>query len=210
MTTKPPRVLAVLVLALGALCFAASSSADKGHHGDNGKHNGAGNNVRFTTTLTSTDSGTCGQAPWATDTLKRTYVVHRGENGTYTLTVFDRGSFTTLAAPSPGACETSSNHGHAVTAGITGKVIGYLRTQVTGGTFNPNATCATDCSRAAFVAAFFGASATQSCDVDQNCRYAYLYQSHDKALQWHHWLDAGRAGATGGLTTVDRGDIATT
>ena len=78
-----------------------------------------------------------------------------------------------------------------------------------GGTFNKNATCATPCNRAAFLTAFFGSTAKYSCDIQQSGKYAYLYTSRDAALKYHHWLDAGRAGSTGPLTTVDRGDIAT-
>jgi hypothetical protein len=80
---------------------------------------------------------------------------------------------------------------------------------VIGGTFNKSATCASPCTRAAFLTAFFGPTAKYSCDIPQSCRYAYLYQSKDAALKYHHWLDAGRAGSTGPLKTYDRGDIAT-
>ena len=88
-------------------------------------------------------------------------------------------------------------------------MIGYISGKVIGGTFNKNATCAAPCTRAAFLTAFFGPTAKYSCDLPQSCKYAYLYQSRDKALKYHHWLDAGRVGSTGPLKTVDRGDIAT-
>jgi hypothetical protein len=130
-------------------------------------------------------------------------------SGGYTLTAFDRGTFVTSAAASPGACEQDSKHGTVVTAGIKGHVIGYISGKVIGGTFNKTATCASPCTRAAFLTAFFGSTAKYSCDIPQSCRYAYLYQSRDAALKYHHWLDAGRAGSTGPLKTVDRGDIAT-
>jgi hypothetical protein len=199
------RILTFIVLALGALAFTAVSSAHDGKRGDHDK----GNTFHFKTTLTTTDSGTCGQQVWATDTLKRAYAVHRSHDGTYTLTVFDRGTFVTSAAASPGACETGSKHGTVVTAGIKGRVVGFLSGKVTGGTFDKKATCAAPCTRTEFLAAFFGPSAKFSCDTPTSCRYAYLYTSRDDALKYHHWLDAGRADKDGPLKAVNRGDIAT-
>jgi hypothetical protein len=208
MTRTIRRVLPLLTLVLGALSFVAVAAADDGHgKGQHAKHHG--NTFHYRTTLTSEDTGTCGQQVWATDTLKRTYAVHRSESGTYTLTAYDRGTFLTSAAASPGACEQHSKHGTVVTAGIKGRVIGYISGKVIGGTFNKNATCASPCTRAAFLTAFFGSTAKYSCDIPQSCKYAYLYTSRDAALKYHHWLDAGRAGSTGPLKTVNRGDIAT-
>ena len=208
MTRTIRRVLPLLTLILGALSFVAVAAADDGgHKGQHGKQHG--NTFHYRTTLTSEDTGTCGQQVWATDTLKRTYSVHRDKSGGYTLTAYDRGTFVTSAAASPGACEQDSHHGAVVTAGIKGHVIGYISGKVLGGTFNKTATCASPCTRAAFLTAFFGSTAKYSCDIPQSCKYAYLYQSRDAALKYHHWLDAGRAGSTGPLKTVDRGDIAT-
>ena len=39
--------------------------------------------------------------------------------------------------------------------------------------------------------------------------YLYVFMSKDPSLKYHLWLDRGHAGSTGGLKTVDRGDIAT-
>lgn len=203
MTRSIRRVLPLLTLAVAALAFVASAAADDNH----GKHHG--NTFQYRATLTSEDTGTCGQQVWATDTLKRTYAVHRNETGSYTLTAYDRGTFVTSAAASPGACEQSTPRGKVVTAGIKGRVIGYISGAVIGGTFNKSATCASPCTRAAFLTAFFGPTAKYSCDVPQSCKYAYLYQSNDAKLKYHHWLDAGRVGSTGPLKTVNRGDIAT-
>lgn len=208
MTPTIRRVLPLLTLMLGALSFVAVAAADDGPGKE--KHpKQHGNTFHYRTALTSEDTGTCGQQVWATDTLKRTYAVHRSESGSYTLSAYDRGTFVTSAAASPGACEQDSRHGSVVTAGIKGKVLGYITGKVIGGTFNKNATCASPCTRAAFLTAFFGATAKYSCDIPQSCKYAYLYVSKNAALKYHHWLDAGRAGATGPLKTVDRGDIAT-
>jgi hypothetical protein len=205
MTRITWRVFTVLALALGALSFAATSSAHDGHH----EHHGDHNTFHYSTTLASPDTGTC-QNTWANDALKRTYKVHRNHDGSYKLTAFDRGTFTTVAGQSPQACDTSNTkHGATVTAGIQGRIAGYISGKVIGGTFNPNATCTATCNRAAFLAAFFGPSAKFSCDIPQSCKYFYLYTSRDEALKYHHWIDAGRAGSTGPLKTTDRGDIAT-
>jgi hypothetical protein len=223
MTRTSIRILTVLALALGALSFAATSSAHdgkgdkktahhfKGHHnkGHHKKHADR-NTFRFTTNLTSEDSG-CGGHVWANDTIKRTYIVKKNADGSYRLTAFDRGTFTTVAGISPQGCPNVDNphHGTTVTAGITGKFGGFLTENITGGTFNPNATCATVCDRAGFVSSFFGASAQQSANVDKNVSYLYVFMSKDPTLKYHVWVDRGHAGETGGLKTVDRGDIAT-
>jgi hypothetical protein len=212
MTRTTWRIFTVLALALGALSFAATSSAHDGHHGDRShdERRGDGNTFRYATALTSVDTGTC-QNTWANDALKRTYKVHRNDDGSYRLTVLDRGTFTTVAGQSPQACDkSSSKHGATVTAGIQGRVAGYISGKVIGGTFNANATCTVTCNRAAFLTAFFGAGAKFSCDIPQSCKYFYLYTSRDESLKYHVWIDAGRASSTGPLATTDRGDIATT
>lgn len=224
MTRTSFRILTVLALALGALSFAAVSSAGDGdHHGDHGEHHKSsahgehqqksehhGNVWRFSTTLTSSDSGTCHVNDWNTEVIQRTYTVSKGDKGVYTIRVKDRGVFTTVAGDSPGKCETKSNHGSVLTAGIKGTMGGMLSSQVLGSTtFNPNATCtATDCFRADFIKAFFGPTATYSCDTDQACVYVYGYHSKDPALKYHAWLDAGVA-KDGTLKAINRGDIAT-
>ena len=223
MTRTSIRILTVLALALGALSFAAVSSAGDGEHDGHGEHHKSGehghhsqkgehhgNAWRFSTTLTSTDSGTCHVNDWNTEGIQRTYTVRKGDNGVYTVRIKDRGIFTTIAGDSPGKCETSSDHGSVVAAGIKGRMAGMLSSQVLGSTtFNPNATCtATDCFRADFLKAFFGPTATYSCDTDQACKYAYRYHSKDPALKYHFWLDAGVA-KDGVLKAVNRGDIAT-
>jgi hypothetical protein len=208
--------LALCALLVGALSYTAAAYACDGDHGDHSVagarfasfHQHKGDVFRFTTTLTSTDSG-CDGHVWANDTIKRTYVVKKKGDGTYRLTAFDRGTFVTVAGVSPQGCPDVDNthHGSTVTAGITGKFGGYLTETITGGTLNTHATCATVCDRAAFVAAFLGASAQQH--LDKNVNYLYVFMSKDPSLKYHVWLDRGHAGSTGGLKTVDRGDIAT-
>src|SRR5437763_9930742 len=198
------RGLTVLVLALGALAFAGASVAGDGDH--HGEHHGDA--FVFTTTLTSPDTGTCNDNVWANDTIKRTYVVRRNADGSFRLTAIDRGTFTTVAGPSAESCNADNpHHGMTVTAGITGRFHGFLRENITGGTFNSNATCAAVCNRAAFVASFFGATAQQN--LDKNVDYLFVYFSRDPSLRFHLMTERGHAGSTGGLQTHDRGDIAT-
>lgn len=215
MTKTARRIGAVLALGILALCTTAAAYACDGRHqGDNDSqgdrvafhrhHHG----FRFTTTITSPDTGTCNDNVWANDVATRTYVVRKNADGSYRLTAFDRGTFTTVAGKSPEACNSANpNHGATVAAGIKGFYGGYLTENITGGTFNAKATCAAPCTRAAFVSAFFGASAKEN--LDANVKYAYLYVSKDPSLKFHAWVDKGFAGATGGLKTEDRGDIAT-
>jgi hypothetical protein len=210
---------ALCALFVGALSYTAAAYAcDGGHHNDRKKHDVKGANVafhhnhgktfRYSTTLTSPDSG-CDGHTWANDTIKRTYLVKKNSDGSFRLTAFDRGDFTTVAGVSPQGCPTVDNphHGSTVTAGVTGKFGGFLTEDITGGTFNPNAACAAVCDRAAFVAAFFGPTGHEN--LDKNVKYIYVFTSKDPSLKYHVWLDRGHAGSTGGLKTVDRGDIAT-
>jgi hypothetical protein len=105
----------------------------------------------------STDSGTCGTI-WAADTFDRDYTISAGQ----VVEDFKNGAFTTLDAPSPGACQTTPGplgNGHVVTAGLTGNLQGEEVILVLGGTFNPDATCTpTTCQNIAdVIATYFGA-----------------------------------------------------
>jgi hypothetical protein len=221
MTKSIRSAIALCALLVGALAYTAAAFAcDGGHHNDGKKagvkganvafHQNNGDKFRYTTTLVSPDKG-CGDHVWANDTLKRTYIVKKNDDGSYRLTAFDRGTFTTVTGVSPQGCPTgvdNPHHGTAVTGGITGRLGGFLTENITGGTFNAKATCPTVCDRAAFVAAFFGPTAHEN--LDKNVSYLFVYMSKDASLKYHVWLDRGHAGATAGsLRTVDRGDIAT-
>jgi hypothetical protein len=110
---------------------------------------------------TSPDSGTCGNF-WATDTFDRFFQVHTTPNadGSYDVTEqFRNGTFVTDAGPSPGGCDT--NPGGIVAAGVTGKMQGSFLIVITGGTYNPAASCdETSCgTTAGFVATVFGPEA---------------------------------------------------
>jgi hypothetical protein len=210
MTKTIRGALALCALLVGALSYTAAAYACDGHHGDHdGDHRAANNDTRFAsfhhakfrvkTTLTSPDSGTCGN-DWANDTLNRTYVVKKKSDGTYKLVAFDRGTFTTVAGASPGACNTGTSNGSTVPAGITGGVAGFVVATITGGTLNTNATCPNPCTRAAFETAFFGASAHETVT-----KFAFVYGSRNPSLTKHFWLNSGT-----GTTSHNRGDITTT
>lgn len=187
----------VVLLALVVVAMAAADPGDKGK----GKKKGG----KFTYTVVTTDNGSCG-TPWATDTSKRTFIVKRNGDGTYTLTRKDKGTFVTLAGASPGKCDTTGRHGTTVKAGVKGKFSGYLRGTITGGTFNKNATCTVDCGFTdVFISTFFGSGATFTCfEGYAGCKFNFQYSSPDRSLRFHHWQDRG----TNGTTEEFVGDIA--
>ena len=165
--------------------------------------------------MTTTDNGSCGN-PWATDVVQRTFVVHKNRNGTYTLTRRDRGAFVTLAGKSPGACDTTGKHGTTIVPGVKGKMVGFIRGTVSGGTFNPNATCAAPAAECGFTDVFlttyFGAGAEFSCWTNsKDCRFVYNYTARSKddpKLLYRHWQDQGKGAGTM-LKEEFHGDIAT-
>jgi hypothetical protein len=196
------RILISVVLIAGALALATAGLADPG---GKGKGKNKGHNSRFSATITVTDNGSCG-TPWATDTSNRTWSVKPNGNGTFRVSRRDKGTFVTLAAASPGSCNTTGKHGHLVNAGIHGKFRGYLSGTVSGGTFNPNATCNAACigDTTAFIAAFFpGGKFTCSLGY-AGCKFNFEYSSPNKTLVLHHWQDKG----TNGVSEKFTGDIA--
>lgn len=193
--------IAFLVLA-GVLALAAAALADPGGKGK-GKKNGQN---RFSAVITVPDHGTC-QNVWATDTSNRTWSVKKNNDGTFRVTRKDKGTFVTMAGKSPGSCDTTGKHGTLVTAGIKGKFRGYLTGTVSGGTFNPNATCAAACigDTTAFIAAFFPGGTFTCSQGFAGCKFNFEYASPDKTLKFHHWQDKG----TNGVSEQFTGDIAT-
>ena len=184
------RFLIIVALVFGAMALAAagaySSPAKKGPHPHHAK---------LTFDVSTQDNGSCG-GPWANDTIKRTYLVKLNVDGSYTLTRRDRGSFVTMAGVSPGACDPRGAHGHTVRDGVSGKLVGFLRGKVTGGTFDPSASCTgSDCgSTSVFLATFFGSGASFSCFQDSRaCKFNYNYTAaHHQQLLFRHWQDKGK------------------
>jgi hypothetical protein len=100
-------------------------------------------------------------------------------------------------------------HGTHVRAGVTGKFHGYLVGTVSGGTFNPNATCTgADCGFTdVFISTFFGPNATFSCFSNSaDCRFSFEYSAPDQGLRLHHWSDSG-TGAGTALKERLKGDV---
>lgn len=160
---------------------------------------------------TSPDGGTCGN-PWANDTFNREFKVMDNGDGTFRVREeFKEGSFVTIGGPSPGACETSGDHGTVVLPGITGKMHGYLQGTVTSGTFDANgctATLAACTTTQGFLAAVFGVAgpATFTCNVGPSCGFKFEYSAGDQGLLFHHWEDASNSSGA----EIFKGDIANT
>jgi hypothetical protein len=201
------RLIALSALLVAAFAFAGAAGADPGP----GKGTGKPANGRFGPfQMSRTDGSSCGiEKPWATDTFVREYTVKRNEDGTFRITRSDRGTFMTNGKRSPGRCETTSKHGTVVPAGVVGKFHGYLTGVVSGGTFNPNATCpaAEDCGLTdVFLKTFFGPHAQFSCFAapPTQCRFNFEYSAPKQGLKFHLWQDRGVNDVE-----VFQGDIAT-
>jgi hypothetical protein len=195
-------------LLVAAFAFAATGLADPGHGQGKGPTKGKHGKLGPYDVVTD-DHGSCSN-PWAVDTQKRTFRVHKNRDGSYGVLRMDRGTFVTTAGQSPGACETTKHHGSTVLVGVKGKFHGYLVGKVIGGTFDPNATCTTDCGFTdVWIATFFGPSATFSCFTDSKaCRFDFEYTAaKHQALKYRHWFDKG-TGAGTFLKERFRGDIA--
>lgn len=207
------KIWTIMALALTALLVASAALADDGHGDRDGKR-GDRNAKATSVVVTRVDNGSCGRQ-WATDTVKSEFKVRRNDDGSFRLTRKDRGTFVTTGPESPGKCETGSRHGTAVVPGVRGKVHGFIRGTVTGGTFNPAGCTAVgaDCSTTpGTIAALFGPNATFSCRTDsKDCKFDYEYSAPDEGnptLLFHHWTDKGK-GAGSMLVEKMRGDIAT-
>ncbi len=129
-------------------------------------------------TTNDPDGGSCGQ-PWATNTFDRFFTVQDNSNGTFTVTQeFKKGSFITTGPTSPGACETTSQHGSTVNAGVTGTLHGYLKGTVSGGTYTPNGCDAnpSQCTTTAgFIAAVFPGGSYTCLVGGGACRFSFEY-----------------------------------
>jgi hypothetical protein len=196
------RSIVMFCLLAGALALATSGLADPGGKGK-AKKNG---HNRYSAVVTVPDSGTCGNV-WATDTSTRTWSVKKNNDGSFRVTRKDKGTFVTMEGQSPGACDTTGKHGHLVHAGIKGKFHGYLTGTVSGGTYNPTATCAAACigDTSAFIAAHFPGGTFTCSHGYAGCKFNFEYSSPDQSLLFRHWQDKG----TNGVTEQFTGDIAT-
>lgn len=174
-------VLAAAVGAIGTLVGAALAG------------NGPAVKVYAPIASNSPDSGTCGN-DWANDMFNRVYKARTSPNadGTYSFDEeFKDGTFTTTPGASPGACET--NPGGTITSVFSGSMHGSFAVVVSGGVYNPNATCPAPCYTSQFVAAVYGPSATY--DVP-TFLFHYSAGSHG---EWKN-ASADRGGNHGDIT----------
>lgn len=102
------------------------------------------------THVTGPDSNVCG-GDWANDDYTRTLQFLPQSDGSITVIRTYNGTFTTIAGASApnGPCNNDQ------VGGVTGTFTGFDVVSVTGGYFNPGATCADPCTGSAMVAAFF-------------------------------------------------------
>ena len=144
---------------------------------------------------TSPDSGTCGKN-WANDSFDRFFSINPRTPNTVT-EEFKNGTFVTVAGQSPGACQTGADNGNTVADGITGKLEGTFDIQVSGGSFNPNATCSpsTCNTTAGFIQTVYGCS---GCSV-AGATYFIFHYSTGKNGQWKN-ASANRGGNDGDIT----------
>jgi hypothetical protein len=181
--------LAAAVVALAATPAIATASQDSVHFGPINSSSG--------------DSGTCGP-DWATDTYKRVFDASTVPNpgGTYDVTEsFISGRFVTVAGPSPDACDPSGTPGSTIAAGVTGSFNGNFLIVVTGGTFNPDATCdPTSCGTTTdFVATVYGADATFNVTS-----FGFTYHANGPGLIQREWMNASadQGGNDGDIRTT--------
>ncbi len=148
----------------------------------------------------SGDSGTCGP-DWANDVNVRVYKVDPGPPaGSYHVVAkFKKGTFTTVAGPSPESCQ-AGNH-NTVAAGVTGSFFGTIDINVSNGVYNPSedVQCASsDCLVSEFVTAAFGSLATYTTPT-----FNLQYTTADLTACAMQWINASPPPG-------NSGDIATT
>jgi len=150
---------------------------------------GAPGTQQFGPFLVNTPDGSSCGPDWANDSFERRYTVISNGGGNFTVREKDNGTFTTLGGSSPGACESTPNHGSFVGAGIVGNIQGSADFTVNSSTYNPNGCTANPsvCStRWGFVTAVFGASALGTVTFTA---FNFEYSSSDQSLAFHHWQD---------------------
>src|SRR5712692_9867773 len=122
------------------------------------------------------DSGTGGNN-WANDTFKRVFDAATKPNtdGTYNVTeTFIAGRFVTVAGPSPNGCDA-----------ITGTGVSFV-VVVSGGTFDPTATCESGCDTTdGFVATVYGSRATHTVTS-----FGFDYHANGPDLIQREWHNA--------------------
>lgn len=130
------------------------------------------------------DFGVCSDTvPWANDTFQRTYVVTAVSDGSFEVAELFKGTFKTLAGPSPGGLPIHDGHPTCTTlikAGIEGQLYADYVFHVPPGPsedFNFTAHCPDGCTGKQFFSTFF------NIDVDA------LVLANPPAFQFHYRTD---------------------
>ena len=173
----------VSILALAAMPLTASAGQDFIHYGP--------------ISSGTPDSGTCGNN-WANDTYMRSFDAATSPNagGTYNVTeTLISGRFTTVAGPSPDACDPTGVKGSTIADGVTGSFSGNFLIVASNGKFDPAATCDSGCdTTAGFVATVYGAAATY--DIPS---FGFTYHANGPGLIQREWHNASAdQGGNGG------------
>jgi len=118
--------------------------------------------------------------------------------GTYNVTeTFISGRFTTVAGPSPDACDPTGVKGSTIADGVTGSFSGNFLIVVSNGKFDPTATCDSGCdTTAGFVVTVYGPAATY--DIPS---FGFTYHANGPDLvqrEWHN-ASAGQGGNGGDI-----------
>ena len=154
----------------------------------------------------SPDSGTCGN-DWASDTFQRHFTVFNRAGSVVVVEQFKDGSFTTIAGPSPGACETSPA-GSTVAAGVTGSFRGYFIISIAFGQSSTDPNCVSGmpfapCTTAGFINSHFAGCTYPSapCEVTT---FLFTYAAADQGLIERAWKNASldRGGNNGDIRST--------
>jgi hypothetical protein len=152
----------------------------------------------------TTDSGTCG-ADWAEDTVNRYFSIQLIAPNTYSvIEKFKKGTFTTFAQLSPGACDNSDGTPPgAIAAGFTGTFHGYLVMTVSAATvYSPStASCVAPCfSTNTFLASVFPAGFVRNDDAF----FFHYVADNPGSLIYHEWKNAScnRGGNHGDIASA--------
>jgi hypothetical protein len=149
-TRRGPALAAVAVLAVTAAGVA---------HGAGGGGNGIVNFGPYH--LHGQDTSTCGNV-WANVVGRHIYHVYpRAADGSYLIRAEGDLRLRSIAAVAIGACDNGQpNDGSTIGHGVRVNLVNTVVLKVTGGTLNPDATCAAPCGPDDMVHDVFGPSAT--------------------------------------------------
>jgi hypothetical protein len=160
---------------------------------------------------TSPDSGTCGN-DWATDTFDRHFTVKRNPDGTFLVVQqFKKGSFVTMAGPSPGSCDTTDGSPPGTVASDKhGSMHGYFIIPLPAGTMQTSMDSAcvagmptAECTTTGFINSHFAPLCyPATCPVTT---FFFHYSAGDQMLVEHEWKNASsdRGGNHGDIRSMN-------